>query len=53
LGAWMLWKHRYDFVFNGASPNVQQILLLILEKSEQWCLAGVGGLAQLDAAAIS
>ena len=31
--------------FNGASPNVQQILKFILEEGELWCLAGVGGLA--------
>jgi len=30
-----LWKHRNDFVFNGASPNVQQILRFILEKGER------------------
>ena len=26
LGAWMLWKHRNDCVFNGANPNLQLVI---------------------------
>jgi hypothetical protein len=29
--------------FNGASPNVQQILRFILEEGELWCLVELGG----------
>jgi len=25
-GAWMLWRHHNDYVFNGASPSVQLVL---------------------------
>lgn len=46
----MLWKHPNDCVFNGATPNVQQILRFILEQGGLWYLAGIGGLAQLGTA---
>lgn len=50
LGAWMLWKHRNDCVFNGASPSVQQALRQIADEGNLWCLAGARGLAHLEVA---
>lgn len=26
LVGWMLWKHRNDIVFNGASPSAEEVL---------------------------
>uniref|UniRef100_A0A0A9DF02 Uncharacterized protein n=1 Tax=Arundo donax TaxID=35708 RepID=A0A0A9DF02_ARUDO len=32
LGAWWIWKHRNDCIFNSASPSVQTILCSTLEE---------------------
>jgi hypothetical protein len=45
LGAWMLWKHHNDCLFNGSSPNVLQTLRFVLRESDLWSLAGARGLA--------
>ena len=50
LGAWMLWKERNDIVFNGASPRIEQVLLLAQEEAALWRLAGAKGISELVAA---
>ena len=50
LGAWILWKHCNNYVFNGAIPNIQLVFRNILEEAQLWCIAGAKGLARLVAA---
>jgi hypothetical protein len=47
LGAWTIWRHRNDCVFNGATPRLDTTLLLIKEEVELWCLVGVKGISLL------
>ena len=49
LGAWTIWRHRNDCVFNGATPRRDTSLLLAKEEVELWCLAGAKGLSLLTA----
>uniref|UniRef100_A0A0A8XPK6 Reverse transcriptase zinc-binding domain-containing protein n=1 Tax=Arundo donax TaxID=35708 RepID=A0A0A8XPK6_ARUDO len=51
LGAWMLWKHRNDCVFNGANPNVQAVLRNIFEEAHLWYLVGARSLTLLEVSA--
>ncbi|GJN12867.1 hypothetical protein PR202_ga31184 [Eleusine coracana subsp. coracana] len=53
LGAWMIWKQRNDVVFNGASPNVQRTLSLIVDEVHLWSLAGAQELARLPVAEVA
>lgn len=52
LGAWILWKMRNDIVFNGASPRIDQALLLAREEADLWMLAGAKGLSGQVAARV-
>ena len=36
LGAWILWKHRNAYVFEGASPNLQVAVQAFKEESQLW-----------------
>jgi len=47
LGAWSIWWHRNDCVFNGATPNVY--LALAREEAHWWSLAGAKGVSLLTA----
>lgn len=47
LGAWHIWMHQNNCVFNGASPNTQLVVSEILEEAELWCQVGVRGLRSL------
>lgn len=47
LGAWSIWRHRNDCVFNGASPNVNMALTLAREEAYMWSLAGAKGISLL------
>jgi hypothetical protein len=38
LGAWILWKMRNDIVFNGASPRIDQALLLAQDEADLGCM---------------
>ena len=51
LGAWMLWKHWNNCVFNGANPNTQLVIRTFLEEAHLWCFAGAKGLAHLEVVA--
>ena len=44
LGAWTIWRHRNDCVFNGASPRVDTALILAKEDAQLWSMAGARGL---------
>lgn len=37
LGVWSIWRHRNDFLFNGATPNVVMAGALLGKK----CTSGV------------
>ena len=49
LGAWSIWRHRNDCVFNGATPNVNLALALAREEAHWWSLAGAKGISLLSA----
>lgn len=40
LGAWMLWRHRNDCVFNGMSPNLSTALMVAGDEAKLWNMAG-------------
>jgi exonuclease III len=44
LGAWSIWRHRNDCVFNGSSPSVAAVLALASVEGQWWRLAGARGL---------
>ena len=48
LGAWCLWRHRNNCVFNGSSPSVAAAISLASEEAHLWSLAGARGLTLLD-----
>lgn len=41
LGMWMLWKHRNDVVFNGATPSLAATMHKIREEGRLWAKAGL------------
>ncbi|GJN18683.1 hypothetical protein PR202_gb05870 [Eleusine coracana subsp. coracana] len=47
LGAWMLWRHRNDCVFNGISPNIAIALIMAGDEKSMWSLAGAKALTAL------
>jgi hypothetical protein len=49
LGAWTLWRHRNDCVFNGVSPRLSTALAMAMEEAWAWCMAGAKGLSLLTA----
>jgi len=49
LGAWSIWRHRNDCVFNGLTPNVNLALALAREEAHWWSLAGAKGISLLSA----
>jgi hypothetical protein len=44
LGAWSIWRHKNDCVFNGITPNVNMVLGLAREEAHWWSLAGAKGI---------
>jgi hypothetical protein len=47
LGAWTLWRHRNDCVFNGVSSRVCMALGMAREEAWAWCMTGAKGLPLL------
>lgn len=41
LVAWMLWKHRNDIMFNGASPSADSVLKQIDMEGQNWRVAAL------------
>jgi hypothetical protein len=48
LGAWSLWRHRNDYVFNGRSSSLASTLTLAGDELRMWCSAGAKGLNLLS-----
>jgi hypothetical protein len=40
LGAWTIWRHRNDCVFNGAQPSIARLLTSASDEFNMWCFAG-------------
>jgi len=51
LVSWEIWKHRNDYVFNGASPSIPVLLQTITDECILWCAAK--GLQELLAKALA
>lgn len=49
LGAWSVWRHRNDCVFNGTVPNVATTVILAMDEAQLWSLAGARDLSLLSA----
>jgi hypothetical protein len=49
LGSWVVWKHRNQCLFHGASPSVAAVLQVAREEALLWTLTGVKGLSLLQA----
>lgn len=49
LGAWIIWRHRNECVFNGASPSLPFAFVLAGEELWSWSHAGARGLSLLTA----
>jgi hypothetical protein len=47
LGAWTLWRHHNECVFNGASPRLSATLVVAGEEAIMWSMAGAEELALL------
>ena len=47
LGAWTLWLHRNDCVFNGAPPRLATALVMAGQHTTAWGMAGAHDLALL------
>jgi hypothetical protein len=47
LGAWMLWRHRNNCVFNGAAPRLATALVMVGEQLVTCNMVGEKGLATI------
>jgi hypothetical protein len=48
LGAWIIWKHRNQCVFDGLAPCVSAALLAAREDALLWTVAGARGMSLLQ-----
>ncbi|GJN24420.1 hypothetical protein PR202_gb12158 [Eleusine coracana subsp. coracana] len=48
LGAWTLWRHHNDCVFNGRAPSMATDLIMAGEEKSMWAIAGAKALSGLD-----
>jgi hypothetical protein len=46
-GAWTLWRHRNNCVFNGMSPRLSTALAMAMDEAGAWCMAEAKGLSLL------
>jgi hypothetical protein len=51
LGAWMIWKHRKQCVFQGKSHNIVAILVHIIDEVSVWSSARTKDLSFLQISA--
>jgi hypothetical protein len=49
LGAWILWKHRNRYVFDGDAPSLAAALSQADEERSVWEMAGAKGISFLMA----
>jgi hypothetical protein len=47
VGAWTLWRHHSDCVFNGSTPRTATTLVREGEQIIAWKMAGTKGLAMI------
>jgi hypothetical protein len=47
LGAWTIWRHRNDCIFNGSPPRLSTTLAMAMEEERGWCMAGAKWLSLL------
>jgi hypothetical protein len=45
LGAWCIWRHCNECVFEGVPPSVARALSLVEDEYCLWCLVGAKGLS--------
>jgi len=48
LGAWSIWRHKNDCVFNNATPSVNSVLHLAKEEAGRWSAAGAKGISLIS-----
>jgi hypothetical protein len=48
LGAWILWKHRNNCVFDGDAPSMVTALSQAHEERTAWKMAGARGILVLS-----
>jgi hypothetical protein len=48
LGAWTLWRHHNDCVFNGSAPRIATALAMAGEQIVAWNMADTKGLAMIS-----
>lgn len=49
FGAWTLWKHRNQCVFEGGNPSIDVVLQQVVEQPRLWDMAGAKGIIFLAA----
>ena len=47
LGAWLVWKHRNYYVFDGGAPNLSRVMTAFREEVQQWYVGGARAVVSL------
>ncbi|GJN34747.1 hypothetical protein PR202_gb23439 [Eleusine coracana subsp. coracana] len=45
LGAWTLWRHRNDCMFNGVHPSIAAAAIMVGNEAKLWSMAGAKDLS--------